>query len=305
MDTATAYGRANVPPEQAFEFLTFRDPALSGSQYLYLGGHGTGSYSADEANAIAFVTLGGERWLWGGGRVGGRVATVHKHNSVVVIRDGECGPLPAYARLEQAGASNAWGFARTALLGYSGADWRRTVLNVPDECPRGSAAAVSGVPEVRWALGMNDGRVVLLGHAGGEARELSFPGRVFALCAQDLDGDGAAEIVAGTGAGQVQAFDGAGRRRFVADVGEAVSSPYALAADAAATGPRIWAGTVNGRLVALDAAGRVAGDYRLAGCLDHVLIHAADRAVLAVTAEGRAAAFSADEPAEARPRDAP
>ena len=132
-ETANAYGAKTAPDESAFELLTFRDPLLEGSQYLLLGGHCTGSYSADEANAITFLNLGGQRWLWGGGRKGGRVATVRKHSSVVVVRDGQCGVLPAYAAVEQTGSTDRWGYARTVLPGYNGTDWHRTVVNLANQ----------------------------------------------------------------------------------------------------------------------------------------------------------------------------
>ena len=127
-DGPRVYGPRTTPFERSFELLVFKDPTYEGRQHLAIGGHGTGSYSADTANAITALHLGGRRWLSGGGRV----ATVHKHCSLVIVRDGETTSVPAFARLDRAEVVGGVGISHTALVDYNGTDWHRHVINVPN-----------------------------------------------------------------------------------------------------------------------------------------------------------------------------
>ena len=126
--TAMCYGPKNVPLDETFDFLVIKDPEDAGSQYLLLGGHNTGSYSADSANSILSFMARGRSWLYGGGRV----QTSRKHTSVSIVRDGRCDPLPAFARLIRAEETDGCAFTRSALLDHDGTDWYRNIINLPD-----------------------------------------------------------------------------------------------------------------------------------------------------------------------------
>ena len=91
--------------------------------------------------------------------------------------------------------------------------------------------------------------------------------------------------------GQVQAFDAQKRRRFVADVGQSVT---ALAARPCRAGSEIWVGTVNGKLLVLDAEGRTLRRGHLPGLIDS-LAASKGGAVLAATSGGHVALYHIDD----------
>lgn len=127
-DLTRTFGPRTVPADEAFNFVVFSDPAGGGGQYLCLRGHNAGTLSRDAANAISEFGAAGRYWLTSGG---GGVNTIRTHTSVSIARDGGGEILPAYAALERAEAHDAFGIAASVLPGYNGADWRRTILNVP------------------------------------------------------------------------------------------------------------------------------------------------------------------------------
>jgi len=100
-----------------------------------------------------------------------------------------------------------------------------------------------------------------------------------ALLGADLDGDDKVEIIVGTEMGHVQALDGDKNRLFVTDVDESV---MALAARPDGTGHEIWAGTVNGKLLVLNAQGKIIKRGHEPGLIDHLAI-SRDGAVLATS----------------------
>ena len=126
-DHAVTHGPETVPYAQVFDMVAFKDPLGRGEQYLSIGGHNTGSYSEDIANAIKTFVSHGLTWL----KAAAYVATIRKHNAVSVVRNGTGHPLPSYARLERIESTAEWGMSRTTLVDYNGTDWHRNVFNVP------------------------------------------------------------------------------------------------------------------------------------------------------------------------------
>ena len=156
-EQCTHHGARNVPCEQAFDFLAFQHPDLPGRPYLKVGGHNTGSYSADDANAITFRSHGIE---WVGG--GWWIATTRNHSTLSVVRDGAGRPLPAFARLDRVEKTPQALISRSTLLDHNGVDWHRNVLDVGgrfflvvDEMVARQAGDY--VLENRWACRGSDG----------------------------------------------------------------------------------------------------------------------------------------------------
>ena len=110
-----------------------------------------------------------------------------------------------------------------------------------------------------------------------------------ALIAADLNADGGSEIIVGTEMGQVQALDAGQNRLFVADVEQSV---MALAARPQGNRHEIWAGTVNGSLFVINAAGERVRRGHLPGCLDHLAVTQSG-SVLATTSGGSVALYGA------------
>jgi len=117
-----------------------------------------------------------------------------------------------------------------------------------------------------------------------------------AMIGADLDGNGKIEIVVGTEMGQVQAFDYNPpsnlydkERLFITDAEQGV---MALAARQRhdGNGEEVWVGTVNGKILVLDAEGNIVRRGHLPGLIDHIVV-SADGAVLATTSGGQVALY--------------
>ena len=125
-ETAPTYGPVNVPFEESFDFLSFKDPSGRGMGDLSINGHNAGkNLSRNEPNSITSFRSHGLPWLEGGGEV----ATIAKHTALSVVQDGEGHVLPAYARLLRAQSTANWGISRTALMDYNGTDWYRNIVS--------------------------------------------------------------------------------------------------------------------------------------------------------------------------------
>ncbi|HCN06672.1 MAG TPA: hypothetical protein DIT01_01985 [Lentisphaeria bacterium] len=73
-----------------------------------------------------------------------------------------------------------------------------------------SSAVMSGGNGALYAVGLADGRIRLRDENGKVTAEMKMPGRVYALCALDLDSDGSDEILAGSDTAGVHAFSATG-----------------------------------------------------------------------------------------------
>ena len=98
------------------------DPAAA---YLLLDGLSNGGHKHLDGNSLPRLTLFDRIWLADNDYF---KAPVKFHNSVTVFRDGQSQAIPPYVELIGAGESERFGYSKTRLEDYAGADWVRTVL---------------------------------------------------------------------------------------------------------------------------------------------------------------------------------
>lgn len=120
-----AFARAEVPPEQAWDKISFRENWSPEGQYLLLDGLGRGKHLHFDTNSIVTFVQDGERWLLDHDYL---VRNTTEHSMLSVLRDGRCGALvPSLAALEAAGETPAMAATRTTVRGYNGVDWARQI----------------------------------------------------------------------------------------------------------------------------------------------------------------------------------
>lgn len=112
------------PSERLFDKISFREAMNPDAAYLLLDGLGNGGHKHLDANAVLQITRFGRIWLADNDYF---KAQVKYHNSLMVFRDGQSAPLPTYTELLGAGETPRFGFSRTRLNGYAGADWDRAI----------------------------------------------------------------------------------------------------------------------------------------------------------------------------------
>ena len=128
--------------------------------------------------------------------------------------------------------------------------------------------------------GGGDGRVHVVGYDGKPRLKYNTGDEVKAVMACDLDGDGRDEVVAGSLSYNVYCFGPDMKRRWRVDLGAPVTE---LASVRLSTGAVVVAGTTDGRVVTLDATGKLVASSRLgaavvdlATCGDSVIVTTAD-----------------------------
>lgn len=118
--------RAEVPPEQAFDKLTFRDEWDPYKQYLLLDGLGRGKHLHYDTNAIIEFVEGDERWLVDHDYL---TRNTTEHNMLTVLRNGRGDSLvPSLAGLSSLTDLHGFGASETYVKGYNGCDWQRQIL---------------------------------------------------------------------------------------------------------------------------------------------------------------------------------
>ena len=115
----------NLPWEQTFDKITFRDGPGREAQYMLLDGFGRGTHMHFDANAIIRYSAGGEPLLVDGEYI--KNAPKY-HNSLVIIRDGSAELTPAVTGLGRADDLGSTAYTRTWLTGYNGAEWTRNIV---------------------------------------------------------------------------------------------------------------------------------------------------------------------------------
>ncbi|MBM3499075.1 MAG: hypothetical protein FJX74_10445, partial [Armatimonadetes bacterium] len=116
----------NVPLEQAFDKIAFRESLEPEGQYLLLDGYSRGKHLHWDANAIIKLYARGQDWLIDGDYL---VRNTTEHNMVSVLRDGRCDQLPPpCAALLGRGVFADAALTQTALVDYNGTDWRRSLF---------------------------------------------------------------------------------------------------------------------------------------------------------------------------------
>lgn len=129
--TRTYYGAPlvrtppNVPFEQTFDKISFRENLDPKGQFFILDGYARGKHLHFDGNAILKFTQDGEDWLVDGDYL---VRNTTEHNMLTVVRDGRCDTLmPVCAGLLHHADLPTRGFTTTVVRNYNGVDWRRSI----------------------------------------------------------------------------------------------------------------------------------------------------------------------------------
>ena len=115
----------DVPPGDTFHKISFRSSLAPDGQYLLLDGWGRGYHLHEDANTIIRFTQHSKLWLLDCHYTN---RSPLYHNGVTVVRDGEGGASPVFARLHEKADFRAFGMTRTSLDDYNGADWGRNII---------------------------------------------------------------------------------------------------------------------------------------------------------------------------------
>jgi len=127
--------------------------------YLLLDGLSNGGHKHLDGNSVPRLTLFGRIWLADNDYY---KSAVKYHNAMMVFKDGQSAQIPAYVELLSASETSRYGFSRTRIRGYAGADWERTILWL-----KGRQAFV--VLDKLTALVADEYQFRLLWHGVGEA----------------------------------------------------------------------------------------------------------------------------------------
>ncbi len=115
----------NVPYEQAFDKIVFRENFDPLGQYFILDGYARGKHLHYDGNAILKFTQDGEDWLVDGDYL---VRNTTEHNMITVIRDGRCEEMiPVCSALLHHADLPTRGFSVTLAKDYNGVDWERHI----------------------------------------------------------------------------------------------------------------------------------------------------------------------------------
>lgn len=126
-----AQGGANsLPEERAFDKVVMRDGFEPEDAYLLLDGLNNGGHQHYDGNSISRITASGRIWLADASYMD---SLPKYHSTALILRDGQSGPLPAFAEMEHLRDLPDVGYSETALKGYAGADWHRNIFWLKDE----------------------------------------------------------------------------------------------------------------------------------------------------------------------------
>jgi putative pyrroloquinoline-quinone binding quinoprotein len=121
-----SHGAEGSPPvDRCFDKIVFREAMDPAAAYLLLDGLSNGGHKHLDGNSLPRLTLFDRIWLADNDYY---KAPVKFHNSVTVFRDGQSKAIPPYVELIGAGESDRFGYSKTRLEDYAGADWLRTVV---------------------------------------------------------------------------------------------------------------------------------------------------------------------------------
>ncbi|MFO8081099.1 MAG: PQQ-binding-like beta-propeller repeat protein [Armatimonadota bacterium] len=118
-------GEEHVALERAVDKISFRDSYEPDADYLLLDGLTLGGHGHMDGNAILQWTADERIWLADADYI---KSLPKYHNSMLVIRDGQSAPVPAYAELENLADLETLGASQTVARDYAGVDWHRNVI---------------------------------------------------------------------------------------------------------------------------------------------------------------------------------
>ena len=116
----------NLPREEAFDTICFREGFDRDDQYLMLHGIYYGNHSHEDGNTIPEFSANNRIFLVDASYTEG--PTLKHHNGVTAVRDGEAWDVPALCRLEGVADLGRVGMSRTSVDGEWGARWVRNVV---------------------------------------------------------------------------------------------------------------------------------------------------------------------------------
>lgn len=118
--------RAEVPREESFDKIAFRENWDPRGQYLLLDGLARGKHLHYDGNSIVGFSEGGERWLLDHDYL---TRNTTEHTMLSIMRHGRSDQLvPSLAGLAASADLPAWAYTRTYVRDYSGCDWQRQIL---------------------------------------------------------------------------------------------------------------------------------------------------------------------------------
>jgi hypothetical protein len=116
----------NVPQEQCFDKISFRQNLDKNGEFFLLDGYARGKHLQYDGNSIIKFYADGQDWLIDGDYL---VRNTTDHNGVSVIRDGRCDQLiPACASLDDFANLPSATMTRTTMHEYNGVDWTRNIF---------------------------------------------------------------------------------------------------------------------------------------------------------------------------------
>lgn len=116
----------NLPREEAFDTLCFREGFDRNDQYLMLHGISYGNHGHDDGNTIVEFSANDRVFLVDASYTEG--PTLKHHNGCTAVRNGEPWEVPALCRLEGLADLDRVGISRSSMEGEWGASWTRNVV---------------------------------------------------------------------------------------------------------------------------------------------------------------------------------
>ncbi|MDA1137687.1 MAG: hypothetical protein O3B01_03810 [Planctomycetota bacterium] len=110
-----------------FDKISFRSGLRREDDYLLLDGFSGGEHSYESANCIKEMHMRGFPWLISAD-TGLREASLAAQNGVLLIKDGQRGIAPKYAKVLDSHFLASGGHVVTRMNDYSGADWTRSIF---------------------------------------------------------------------------------------------------------------------------------------------------------------------------------
>lgn len=111
--------------EQCFDKISFREAMDPTAPYLLLDGLNNGGHKHLDGNSIPQLTQFERIWLADNDYI---KAQTKYHNTALVFKEGQATAIPDYVELLGAGETERYGYSRTRVSDYSGADWDRTIV---------------------------------------------------------------------------------------------------------------------------------------------------------------------------------